>query len=255
MRGATIGLMLAGVAALALIVIGVVGLIAARHPSSGAAQGSASAPSSTPGRSSTSGWRQQESTRYGYAYQVPAGWTVMNPDTAVGFQGSSGQRTVAVTAATSYREGYCQGAAASSRATTGFQGAATTDLGTLATSGAQQWAVAAYAPPPGSPAPGVSVSQAKAITIAGMKAVEATAKVTTHGGSRCDPPNAIIYAVALPGRNGGPPVSFVIVSDQGTSDAASEADLQRIVNSIRPIGSTSPVSPTTPTSTTASPAI
>lgn len=251
MRGATIGLVLAGVAALALIVIGLVGWIGARHPGGVTAPGSASAPSSASGQGSTSGWRQQQSAKYGYSYQVPAGWTVMNPDTAVGFQGSSGQRTVAVTAATSYREGFCQGSTASSRATTGFQGAGSADLGTLATSGAQQWAAAAYAAPPGAPAPAVSVSQARAITIAGMKAEEATAKVTTRGGGRCDPPNAVVYAVALPGRNGGPPVSFVIVSDQGTSDAASSSDLQRIVRSIRPLGSTTPASPPGPTTSPA----
>jgi hypothetical protein len=137
-----------------------------------------------------------------------------------------------------FHEGYCK-AEASVRAET----AVTTedsgvDLATDAGNAAENWATFAYRAPSGTP-PKITISPAQSTTVTGSagQLVKATVVMQNHS-DPCAPPSAVVYAVAAKAKakakaKDGSSVVLVVVADQGTSDSASDADLQKIAGSLR----------------------
>ena len=180
------------------------------------------------------GWRAVVSTKHGVTYDVPPStWSVKSPGTIVGFEDANGTPEVAGSGAAIYKEGYCQGHRGSWRAEAAVSGYSTTDLAADAKDAAAKWARFGYTPDSGGSAPTVTVGATKAIDTGGPQAQEATATVTVHdAGQPCSPPRGVVHAVAIPLKDGKVSV-LVVIADQGVSDAAADAELEKIAGSVR----------------------
>ena len=187
-----------------------------------------------PAQAKVPGWRAVVSTKHGVTYDVPPGtWSVKSPSTIVGFEDPNGTPEVAGSGAAIYKEGYCTGHSGSWRAESAVSGYSTTDLAADAKDAAQKWARYGYKPDSGGSDPTVTIGATKAIDAGGTQAQEATATVTVHGGSDpCSPPRAVVHTVAIPIKDGTVSV-LIVIADQGVSDAAADADLEKIAGSVR----------------------
>jgi hypothetical protein len=58
----------------------------------------------------------------------------------------------------------------------------------------------------------------------------------TVNGTRgpCDPPQAVVHAVAFPSTQGDP-VVFIAYADRGVSDEVADQDIAKAISSIRPL--------------------
>ena len=253
-RGSSAGIVIAIIAvAVVLIGGGVAVAVAAsgghdRHesgPVSAPSSSSSSVPSEPPqasppedspppAQAKVPGWRAVVSTKHGVTYDVPPGiWSVKSPGTIVGFEDPNGTPEVAGSGAAIYKEGYCPGHSGSWRAEAAVSGYSTTDLAADAKDAAQKWARYGYKPDSGGSDPTVTFGATKAINASGTQAQEATASVVVHGGSdSCSPPRAVVHTAAIPLKDGTVSV-LIVIADQGVSDAAADADLVKIAESIR----------------------
>lgn len=189
-----------------------------------------------PAQAKVPGWHAVVSVKHGVTYDVPPGtWVVQSPSMIVGFEDANGKPEVAGSGAAAYKQGYCQGHSGSWRAESAVQGYSTTDLALDAKDAARKWGTFGYTPDSGGSAPTVNVgATTKPIDAGGgVRAQEATANVTVHDpGDPCSPPRGIIHAVAIPLKDGTVSV-LIVIADQGVSDAAADADLEKIAGSLR----------------------
>jgi hypothetical protein len=191
-------------------------------------------PSSPPAAAArVPGWHAVVAVKHGVTYDVPPGtWKVESADTVVGFEDPSGKPEVAGSGAAVYRQGYCQGHSGSWRAQSAVAGYSAKDLAADATDAARKWGTFGYTPGSGD-APTVTVGGAQPIDAGGTQGQEVTATVTVHdSGDPCSPPRGVVHAVAVPLRTGEVAV-LVVIADQGVSDQAADADLQKIARSVR----------------------
>ncbi|GAA0406549.1 hypothetical protein [Streptomyces luteireticuli] len=191
------------------------------------------------------GWQTQTYERHGFSYDVPgkdAKWKLLPGDTMISYT-EKGKPVVAMTGTASFHEGGCASnpnpdtfgeAGKGQLATVGTTGGGTD--GTLqdnARNWAGNWGVMAYGGT-GSHKPKIEVSRATPWKHNGIEGYTATAKVTvTNRPSTCVPPTAIVKSIAqkLPD---GTFHGWVVYADQGVPDALPEAEIDKIMNTVRP---------------------
>jgi hypothetical protein len=81
------------------------------------------------------------------------------------------------------------------------------------------------------PLPPVTLTDPVPLTVNGKPAMEVTATVSRTYCS--DGRSGVVHAIALPG-NRGQPVVFVVGAEQGMPGAVSDADMQKMLMSVRP---------------------
>lgn len=201
--------------------------------------------SASPAAPAAPGWQTQTYERHGFSYDVPgkdAKWKLLPGDTMISYT-EKGKPVVAMTGTASFHEGGC----ASNPNPDTFGEAGKGQLATVGTTGggkdgtlqdnarnwAGNWGVMAYGGT-GSHKPKIEVSQATPWKHNGIEGWTATAKVTvTNRPSTCVPPTAIVKSIAqkLPD---GTVHGWVIYADQGVPDALPEAEIDKIMNTVRP---------------------
>ncbi|MGY0064670.1 hypothetical protein ACWY4P_50975 [Streptomyces sp. LZ34] len=219
-----------------------------KSPSSGAsgASGSSFAPASPAADEPlVAGWQTQTRDEHHFRYDVPAKadkWKVLDQDTSLSYTDENGKPIVVMTGAANYREGGC----ASSPNPKALGEAGKGQLATVGTTGggkdgtlqenarnwAGNWGFVAYGGKDDKPK--IVVSQAKPWKRNGIEGYTATAKVTVvNRPSDCVPPTAIVHSIAqkLPD---GTMHGWVIYADQGVPHALTSAEIEKIMNTVRP---------------------
>ncbi|MGI5338516.1 hypothetical protein ACQEVS_14475 [Streptomyces sp. CA-181903] len=218
---------------------------APKDPSAPQASASASAPAADGGGKAPAGWQTQVYERHGFAYDVPGKgekWKVLPGDTMISYT-ADGKPVVAMSGTADFHEGGCSSnpnpdtfgeAGKGQLATVGTTGGGKDgDLQTNARNWAGNWGVMAYGGT-GANKPKIEVGQATPWKHNGIEGYTATAKVkVTHRPSACVPPTAIVKSIAqkLPD---GTFHGWVIYADQGVPDALSEAQIDKIMQTVRP---------------------
>jgi hypothetical protein len=156
----------------------------------------------------------------------------------VGFEDEAGNVLVGMSGAAGVEQGDC------TRIRTGVSGgeapdtsssARISDLPGTAQYAARRWANAGYTPKNGS-APAVRLSGPVKVALGGITGYHVTANVTLNGTrGACDPPQAVVHAVAFPSTEGDP-VVFITVADRGVPLEQSDQIISRAISSIRPLG-------------------
>ncbi|MBV9847449.1 MAG: hypothetical protein JOZ47_20610 [Kutzneria sp.] len=185
----------------------------------------------------TPGWQTAVSNKRGAAYDVPkAQWALNDPDDIVGFGPPGGPGDVVTgTGAAEYMRGYCAGQPNSARAGTAVTAADNVPRDKSAPDIARRWAALAYHADNG-PQPEVTLEPSKAIKVADGKvdATLAVADVTQPAATDpCTAKTAKVYATAVTGNQNGS-VLLVLYADQGVPGALGDADVMKIMTSMRP---------------------
>jgi hypothetical protein len=203
--------------------------------------GTGGAAPATPGPSAVTkvrpkvrGWTGIGSTKYRMAYDVPPSWQANDPGVIIGFEDRQAKILAAMSGSAEYKKGYCPSSRSSARAAAGFNGYVDGDLALVAKDAARKWAVAAYRPDNG-PDPTVTLTTPRRLRVGGLRAVRVTANAAVRSRDGCDPPRGLAHAVALSGRGESKTTVFVIWADQSVSDAAADADLRKMIRSLRPL--------------------
>ncbi|WFB05843.1 hypothetical protein LRS74_01500 [Streptomyces sp. LX-29] len=191
------------------------------------------------------GWQTQTRAEHHFRYDVPATseqWKVLDEATSLSYIDKAGEPIVVMTGAANYREGGC----ASSPNPKALGEAGKGQLATVGTTGggkdgtlqenarnwAGNWGFAAYGGAEHKPK--MEVGQARPWKRNGIDGYTATAKVTvTNRPSPCVPPTAIVHSIAqeLPD---GTRHGWVIYADQGVPNALTSAEIEKIMNTVRP---------------------
>ncbi|WP_431773916.1 hypothetical protein [Streptomyces cucumeris] len=190
------------------------------------------------------GWQTQTSEKHHFRYDVPAKadkWNVIEKDTSLSYTDKAGKPIVVMNGAANYRQGGCGSspnpkavgeAGKGQLATVGTTGGGTD--GTLqenARNWAGNWGFAAYGGPDHKPK--IKVSQAKPWKQGGIEGYTATAEVTvTNRPSSCVPPKAVVHSIAqkLPD---GTMHGWVIYADQGVPKALTDAEIKKVMTTVR----------------------
>lgn len=175
------------------------------------------------------GWKTAIHGARHVAYDVPPDWKVQSPGVIVGYEDANGPIS-AMSAASSFRDGYCAGKSGSNRAIAGVP--ATQPTGGLATEAnrlVQLWAKGVSAD--WSKARTTFRAAAPTVLTGGVKGQLAVATIEPNSADRCDPPVEIVVAVTF--RSSIGTSGFVLTADQGPSDAAPRATVDRIVRTVR----------------------
>ncbi|MFG3255088.1 hypothetical protein [Streptomyces sp. NPDC048172] len=218
-----------------------------KKPSAGASaeKSQSAAPSSPSGKEPVvKGWQTQTREKHHFRYDVPPKakkWKVLDQDTSLSYTDKGGKPIVVMNGAATYREGGC----ASAPNPKAFGEAGKGQLATVGTTGggkegslqenarnwAGNWGFAAYGGEEKKPK--VTVSQAKPWKQGGIEGYTATAKVkVTNRPSKCVPATAVVHSIAqkLPD---GTMHGWVIYGDQGVPNALSEAEMKKIMSTVR----------------------
>ncbi|MEV0407527.1 serine/threonine-protein kinase [Actinoallomurus sp. NPDC050550] len=193
----------------------------------------------------TPGWQAVLAPEWGVAYDVPPGWKVQTPNWSSWVQDSRGQVYVGENAVADSQKGKC------TRAQTGLRGGS----GPVANPGADQmsaltgraqtearnWVSALYGgvdtpphPPKSEPGP------AGTVTMHGITAERVSFTVTTTARhDACTPPHALVETVAMAaGKDAATsgPLMFTVFADRDVRGGFTDADLNKIVASVRRYG-------------------
>lgn len=180
------------------------------------------------------GWKAVTSEKYGFTYDVPKSWKINSPTLLIGFEDKDGKPLAAMSATAEYRKGFCASERVASRAATGFNQYVDGTVPEVAEHAARKWAKAAYTPDNG-PEPNVSLSTPRTVSVGRLEGAHVVVDVTAISqAAPCQPPRALVHVVAVPGREKGKTVVFVLYADQGVDDAAPKRTLQKIAGSLRP---------------------
>lgn len=192
------------------------------------------------------GWHLVRSQEHGVAYEVPPNWHTELPTTSVGYGDANGNTAQVMIGAAEIRDSHCTGANLHYWAQTGLtggKGIAQTPLsssqremleGTAART-ADQWANGQYTTANGQ-VPSVVVGQSRTMTNRGFQSVDVAATATLKGRrTRCEPPRGVVHAVAMLSAQGAP-IVFIAIADRGVTRQATDDDLRKIMDSIRPLG-------------------
>jgi hypothetical protein len=180
------------------------------------------------------GWNAVRSSRRAAAYDVPPTWNVKSEGTIIGYRDKAGNMVVTSGAAT-FGDDAC--GEHSHLALAGLRHDESTDLPGAARHTAELWAGAAYLDDAGG-VPALTTSTPETITTSsGQQAsvVKVTAALSTPV-PVCGTTTGAVYAVAAGGFTGelGPTVVLVVVADEGVPGAAPEADIRRMLATLRP---------------------
>jgi hypothetical protein len=181
------------------------------------------------------GWSPVRSVKRAAVYDVPPTWTVSSEGVIIGYETDSGVR-VAASGAADFGRGVC-GDRNSSLATAGIKHDIGSDLVAAAESTAREWAGLAFRDDKDR-LPRLAVgAPEETTTTAGRPAVvvKVTARTASRAGA-CKITDGVVYAAAATGFTGelGPTAILVIVADVGRPDAVAEAEIRRILSTLRP---------------------
>ncbi len=182
-------------------------------------------------------WQAAVSTTRNAAFDVPPTWQVKGPGWVYGYQIKQINIQVVFSGGAQYRDAVCGSAPSASKnsAIAGIAGSQIPDLAAAATRSAQLWAWGMFGDD-SAPLPPVTLTDPAPLAVNGIPAMRVTATVSRTNCS--DGRSGILHAIALPGNRGGQPVIFVVGAEQGMPGAVSDADIQKILMSIRPAGLT-----------------
>jgi hypothetical protein len=184
------------------------------------------------------GWQGVAARHHGLAYDVPRAWEVLTPTTIVGFEDEKGNPLVGMSGAAGVEQGGCtrlRTGVAGGKAPDTSRSARLSDLPGTAQSMARRWADAGYTPKNG-PAPTIRLSRPTGIRLGRIRGYHVIAQVTVNGRrGTCDPPRAVVHAVAFPSTQGDP-VVFIAYADLGITGALGDTDIRKAISSIRPLG-------------------
>ncbi|PWI44562.1 hypothetical protein CK485_15975 [Streptomyces sp. ICBB 8177] len=219
-------------------------------------QSSASAPAPAPpasgGPNSTAGplkpliagWQTQTRAAHHFAYDVPPAsqqWHVYDPGIEIAYTDDQGKPIVTMSGTADYHEGGCAShpnantvgqAGKGQLATIGTQGGSGGTPQQDAYNVAGNWVFAAYGGADHKPK--ISVTKAVPWDHNGLKGWTSTATATDiYRPSSCVPPRAIAKTIAqqLPD---GTVHEWVIYADQGVPNALTEAQIDKIMSTVRP---------------------
>ncbi|WP_240667344.1 hypothetical protein [Streptomyces luteoverticillatus] len=190
------------------------------------------------------GWQTQTRADHYFQYDVPGKtdkWKVFPTDTAISYT-EDGKPVVVMTGTSNYKEGGCSSqpnpdavgeAGQGQLATVGTTGGGKDgDLKTNAKNWAGNWGFMAYGGKDHKPK--LEFTDEKEWKHNGIDGWTATAKVTvTNRPSPCVPPTAIVKSIAQKMPD-GTFHGWVIYADQGVPDALTEAQIDKIMNTVRP---------------------
>ncbi|GAA4229051.1 hypothetical protein GCM10022254_20630 [Actinomadura meridiana] len=180
------------------------------------------------------GWKAVSSAKYGLTYDVSPSWRILPSGTLHGYEGVNGGNPVMMSSGAEFREGACKdGDDEYDRADTGFNQYVVGDVLKVANHAANKWATNGYSEE-GAPAPVVTLSAPKTVRVGRARAVYIRADVVVKAGKKCSPPKAVVHTVAVPGVAPGLTTVFVLLADQGVPDALPNADMRKILASLRP---------------------
>ncbi|GAA2715434.1 MULTISPECIES: hypothetical protein [Streptomyces] len=206
-------------------------------------EGNAS-PSPSGAQPMVAGWQTQGREEHFFQYDVPAAsdkWKVFPTDTAIAYT-ENGKPVVVMTGAANYKEGGCSSqpnpdsvgeAGKGQLATVGTTGGGKDgDLKENARNWAGNWGFMAYGGKDHKPK--IEVTD-QAWNRNGIQGWTATAKVTvTNRPSPCVPPTAIVKSIAQKMPD-GTFHGWVLYADQGVPDALTEAQIDKIMSTVRPL--------------------
>ncbi|MFI1797835.1 hypothetical protein ACH427_10810 [Streptomyces sp. NPDC020379] len=191
------------------------------------------------------GWQTQTAREYRFRYDVPgkdAQWNLLPRDTMTSYVDASGKPEITMRDVAHFREGGCSSSANPKALGEAGKGQLAT-VGTMggdpslsiqenARNWAGNWGFFAYGGKTNKPR--IEVSEAKPWKRNGIDGWTATARVTvTNRPSTCVPATAISKSIVekLPD---GKFHSWVIYADQGVPDALPEAEIDKIMATVRP---------------------
>ncbi|WP_433175113.1 serine/threonine-protein kinase [Actinoallomurus sp. CA-150999] len=201
----------------------------------------------------TPGWQAVLAPKWGVAYDVPPRWKVRTPDWSSWVQDDQGQVYAGENAVADSQNGKC------TRAQTGLRGGSDpvanpgadqmSALTGAAQTEARKWVSALYGgvdtpphPPKSEPGPTGTV------TMHGIQAARVSFNVTTTARhDACTPPHALVETVAMAaGKNAATsgPLMFTVFADRDVRGALTDADLDKIIASVRRYGCPAGASPT-----------
>lgn len=182
------------------------------------------------------GWQAAVSTDRNAAFDLPPTWYVEGPGWVYGYRIKQINMQIAFSGGAQYRHATCPSdhSTNSNSAIAGVGGSAITDLAAAATDSARLWAWGMFSDD-NAPLAQVTLTDPVPMTVAGKPAMAVTATVPK---TYCaDGRSGVLHAIALPG-NRNQPVVLVVGAEQGIPDAASDADMQKMLTSVRPAGLT-----------------
>ncbi|MEV8480168.1 hypothetical protein [Streptomyces sp. NPDC051173] len=192
------------------------------------------------------GWQTQTAREYRFRYDVPGKgtqWNLLPQDTMSSYVDESGKPEITMRDVAHFREGGCASSAnpkalgeagKGQLATVGTMGGDTSlSIQENARNWAGNWGFFAYGGKTNKPK--IEVSEAKPWKHNGIDGWTATAKVTVaNRPSSCVPATAIAKSIVekLPD---GKFHSWVVYADQGVPDALPEAEIDKIMATVRPV--------------------
>ncbi|UQI43196.1 hypothetical protein M1P56_01745 [Streptomyces sp. HU2014] len=192
------------------------------------------------------GWQTQTSREYKFRYDVPGKaeqWKLFPQDTMIAYTDEAGKPQITMRDTASFREGGCTSGANPNAigeagkgqlANVGTMGGDTSlSIQENARNWAGNWGFYAYGGKGNKPK--IDVTPAKPWKKNGIDGWTATAKVTVaNRPSQCVPATAIVKSIVekLPD---GSFHSWVVYADQGVPNALSEAQIDKIMGTVRPV--------------------
>jgi hypothetical protein len=182
------------------------------------------------------GWSPVRSEQRAAAYDVPPSWHVFTESTIIGYEIDSGKR-VAASGAADIGAGAC-GSKDASLAVAAIKHDTGSDLARASEGTAREWADLAYRDDKERP-PRLTVRPPESITTLGGKpAVLVKVEVRTASpAGACKLKEGAVYATSATGFTGelGPTAILVVVADVGVPGAVRDADIRRILTTLRPV--------------------
>jgi len=188
------------------------------------------------------GWAAAVSTSRNAAYDVPPPWTIGPPGQIRGFQ-NEGEAPIGMSGIAEYQADAPSPCPDSDRYTlawSGVSGAPTADPAAAARSVAELW-TGAFKPDNGG-IPEARYGAARRVTVNGQAARHVTAEVTVPSGG-CGSPRKVIHTVAVPDGK-GQSVVWVLLGERDVPGAVTDADVDRIIPTLRPAGLAQSCDPT-----------
>ncbi|OLZ43926.1 hypothetical protein [Amycolatopsis keratiniphila] len=187
---------------------------------------SSGAPKDNKVPSTTPGWQGILSVKDKTAYDLPASGWETEPGQIVGY--NEGEFKMVIHEASTYKLGACPEVRGSNRGVVGFATADQIPVENAARGAVRLWIQAATGKPE------VPLPDITQVPIAGgsIQAVSSTGTFTPAETEECRAPSVKVTSAAF--KSGDQTICFVMAIDQGTPDALTEADAQKILASLRP---------------------
>jgi hypothetical protein len=180
------------------------------------------------------GWSAAVSTTRNAAYDVPPPWTPGTPSLVRGYQTDDGT-AIAMSGVAIYQTDApspCPDDERYTLAWSGVSGAPTADPAAAARGLAELW-TGFYEPDNGS-RPEATYGAPRPVTVNGQAGSHVITEVTVPSGG-CGSPRKVIHTVAVPDGK-GQAVVWVLLAERDVPGAVTDADVDRIIQTLRPAG-------------------